>query len=187
VHVLLQVCEALSEAHGVGLVHRDIKPANIILAEVGGISDFAKVVDFGLVKDVKGEDLRLTREDVFAGTPQYLAPETIESGMSSDPRSDLYSLGAVAYFLLTGRPVFEGRFVDLIQGHLNRAPEPPSARVGRQLPAKLEKVVLDCLEKDPDRRPESARSLMLRLAACDDVEPWRPEEAQRWWRERKTA
>jgi serine/threonine-protein kinase len=187
VHILLQVCEALAEAHGVGLVHRDIKPANIILSEIGGIPDFAKVVDFGLVKDLKGEDLRLTREDVFAGTPQYLAPETIESGMSSDPRSDLYSLGAVAYFLLTGHPVFEGRFVDLIQGHLNRAPEPPSARLGRPLPAKLEKVVLDCLEKDPDRRPESASALMLRLAACDDVTPWRPEEAQRWWRERKSA
>src|SRR5512143_1999107 len=188
VHILLQVCEALAEAHGVGLVHRDIKPANILLSESGGISDFAKVVDFGLVKDVTGDDeVRLTREDVFAGTPQYLAPETIENGMSSDPRSDLYALGAVAYYLLTGTPVFEGRLVEVIQSHLLRAPETPSARLGRPVPAKLERVVLDCLEKDPALRPESARAVMDRLAACDDVEPWRPEEAQRWWRARKTA
>jgi serine/threonine-protein kinase len=188
VHILLQVCEALAEAHGVGLVHRDIKPANILLSESGGIPDFAKVVDFGLVKDVTGgDDARLTREDFFAGTPQYLAPETIRNGMSSDPRSDLYSLGAVAYFLLTGLPVFEGRLVEVIRSHLERSPEPPSVRLGRPLPVKLERVVLDCLEKDPTRRPESARALRDRLAACDDVEPWRPEEAQRWWRQRKTA
>jgi len=188
VHILAQVCEALAEAHGVGLVHRDIKPANIVLSEMGGISDFAKVLDFGLVKDVTGsDDLRLTREDVFAGTPQYLAPETIENGLSSDPRSDLYAVGAVAYFLLTGSPVFDGRLVEVIQSHLQRAPEPPSARLGQRLPAKLERVVLDCLEKDPLRRPESAHALMDRLAACDDVQPWLPEEAQRWWRQRKTA
>jgi eukaryotic-like serine/threonine-protein kinase len=188
VHVLRQVCEALAEAHGAGLVHRDIKPANILLSEVGGIPDFAKVVDFGLVKDVTGtDDLRLTREDVFAGTPQYLAPETIENGMSSDPRSDLYAVGAVAYFLLTGTPVFEGRLVEVIQSHLQHSPVPPSARLGRRIPAKLERIVLDCLEKDPSRRPESARVLMERFAACDDVEPWPTEEAQRWWRARKTA
>ena len=188
VNILRQVCEALAEAHGVGLVHRDIKPANILLSEVGGISDYAKVVDFGLVKDVTGaDDPRLTREDVFAGTPQYLAPETIENGLSSDPRSDLYALGAVAYFLLTGSPVFDGRLVEVIQSHLQRVPEPPSARLGRRVPAKLERVVLDCLEKDPLRRPESAHALMDRLDACDDVLPWLPEEAERWWRQRKTA
>jgi serine/threonine-protein kinase len=188
VHVLRQVCEALAEAHGVGLIHRDIKPANILLSEVGGISDFAKVVDFGLVKDVSGaDDPGLTRDEVFAGTPQYLAPETIEGGMSSDPRSDLYSLGGVAYYLLTGTPVFEGRLVEVIQSHLQRAPQPPSARLGRTVPPKLERVVLDCLEKDPALRPESAQVLSERLDACDDVEAWRPEEAQAWWRARKTA
>ncbi|HEX9687682.1 MAG TPA: serine/threonine-protein kinase, partial [Thermoanaerobaculia bacterium] len=188
VHILRQVCEALAEAHGAGLVHRDIKPANILLSELGGISDFAKVVDFGLVKDVTGaDDARLTREDVVAGTPQYLAPETIQSGMSSDPRSDLYALGAVAYYLLTGTPVFEGRPIEVIQKHLLGSPESPSARLGRPLPAKLESVVLECLEKEPSRRPESAQALMDRLAACDDVEPWATEEARRWWRARKTA
>jgi serine/threonine-protein kinase len=188
VHILRQVCEALAEAHGVGLVHRDIKPANILLSERGGISDFAKVLDFGLVKDVKESDeARLTREDVFAGTPQYLAPETIQRGMSSDPRSDLYALGAVAYYLLAGAPVFDGRPIEVIHSHLHASPEPPSERLGRPLPAKLESVVLDCLEKDPNRRPESAQALMDRLAALDDVEPWNADQARRWWRERKTA
>jgi serine/threonine protein kinase len=188
VHILRQVCEALAEAHAVGLVHRDIKPANILLSELGGISDFAKVLDFGLVKDVKGsDDVQLTREDVLAGTPQYLAPETIQGGMSSDPRSDLYALGAVAYYLLTGTPVFDGRLIDVMQSHLLRSPDAPSARLGRPLPAKLESVVLECLEKDPSRRPESAQALMDRLDACDDVLPWAAEEARTWWRARRTA
>jgi len=188
VHVLQQVCEALAEAHSVGLIHRDIKPANILLSESGGISDFAKVVDFGLVKEVnESEDARLTREDVFAGTLHYLAPETIQAGSSPDPRSDLYALGAVAYYLLTGGPVFDGLPIQVIQSHLQVSPEPPSVRLGRPLPAKLERVVLDCLQKDPNRRPESAQALMDRFAACDDVEPWVAEEARRWWRARKTA
>ena len=188
VHILQQVCEALVEAHGVGLIHRDIKPANILLSEWGGISDFAKVLDFGLVKEVnESEDARLTREDVFAGTLHYMAPETIQAGHSPDPRSDIYALGAVAYYLLTGGPVFDGLPIQVIQSHLHASPEPPSARLGRPLPAKLESVVLDCLQKDPGRRPDSAQALMDRLAACDDVEPWVAEEARRWWRARKTA
>jgi eukaryotic-like serine/threonine-protein kinase len=188
VHILRQVCEALAEAHGVGLIHRDIKPANILLSERGGISDFAKVVDFGLVKEVnESADARLTRENVFAGTLQYLSPETIEDGSSPDPRSDLYALGAVAYYLLTGGPVFDGLPIQVIQSHLQVSPEPLSARLGRPLPAKLESLVLECLEKDPNRRPESAQALMDRLDACDDVEPWGADEARRWWRERKTA
>ncbi len=188
VHVLRQVCEALAEAHSVGLIHRDIKPANILLSEQGGVSDFAKVVDFGLVKEVnEPENARLTREDVFAGTLHYLAPETIQAGSSPDPRSDLYALGAVAYCLLTGGPVFDGTPVQVIQSHLQVSPEPPSARLGRPLPAKLESIVLDCLEKDPNRRPESAQALMDRFAACDDVAPWVAEEARKWWRARKTA
>lgn len=188
VHILRQVCEALAEAHGAGLIHRDIKPANILLSERGGVSDFAKVVDFGLVKDVTGsQDVQLTRDGVFAGTPQYLAPETIQGGGTSDPRSDLYALGAVAYYLLTGTSVFEGRLIDVIQSHLLRSPDAPSARLGRPLPPKLERIVLDCLKKDPGARPESAGALMDRLDACDDVEPWAVEEARRWWRARKTA
>jgi serine/threonine protein kinase len=188
VHILRQVCEALAEAHRAGLIHRDIKPANILLSELGGISDFAKVLDFGLVKEVdESKDARLTRENVFAGTPDYLAPETIQDGSSPDPRSDLYALGAVAYYLLTGAPVFDGRPIEVIQSHLHAFPVPPSARLGRPLPAKLESLVLACLEKDPNLRPESAQALMDQLATCDDVEPWGADEARRWWRERKTA
>jgi serine/threonine-protein kinase len=188
VHILRQVCEALSEAHGIGLVHRDIKPANILLSERGGISDFAKVLDFGLVKEVnESENARLTREDVVAGTPHYLAPETIQAGSSPDPRSDLYALGAVAYYLLTAAPVFDGRPIQVIQSHLQTSPEPPSSRLGLPVPTKLESVVLDCLQKDPNRRPESARALMDRLDACDDVEPWDAEEAREWWKKRSTA
>jgi len=188
VNILRQVCEALAEAHGAGLIHRDIKPANIVLSESGGIPDFAKVLDFGLVKEVEeSETAKLTHEDVVAGTPQYLAPETIQAGYTPDPRSDLYSLGAVAYYLLTGTPLFSGRPIQVIQSHLNTPPEPPSARLGRPLPPKLERLVLVCLEKDPNLRPESAQALLDRLAACDDVEPWSAEEARMWWQARKTA
>ena len=188
VHILRQVCEALSEAHAVGLIHRDIKPANIVVSHYGGIPDFAKVLDFGLVKDMTASsDARLTREDIVAGTPQYLAPETIRDGTSSDPRSDVYALGAVAYFMLTGTPVFEGRPMIVIQSHLSTAPETPSARLGRFLPARLERLVLDCLEKDPALRPESADALAVRLAACDDVPAWTPADARSWWDSRKRA
>jgi eukaryotic-like serine/threonine-protein kinase len=188
VHILMQVCEALAEAHGAGLIHRDIKPANILLSDRGGTPDFAKVLDFGLVKELdESRDARLTREDVLAGTPNYLAPETLNAGSSPDPRSDLYALGAVAYYLLTGVPVFEGRPIQVIQSHLQASPQTPSVRLGRPLPAKLERLVLECLEKDPNLRPESAKALMDRLAACDDVEPWSADEARRWWNERKTA
>jgi serine/threonine protein kinase len=186
VHILSQVCEALAEAHSVGLIHRDIKPANIVLSDYGGVPDFAKVLDFGLVKDVTATgDARLTRENILAGTPQYLAPESIRDGTSSDPRSDLYAMGAVAYYLLTGAPVFQGTPMQVIQSHLAAAPEPPSARLGRPVPSKLERVVIDCLEKDPALRPESAPALAARLAACDDVPPWSPEDARTWWRSRK--
>ncbi|HEY6051553.1 MAG TPA: serine/threonine protein kinase, partial [Thermoanaerobaculia bacterium] len=106
---------------------------------------------------------------------------------SPDPRSDLYAVGAVAYYLLTGHPVFDGSPIQVIHSHVQAVPEPPSARLGRPLPLKLERVVLDCLEKDPNSRPDSARAVMERLDACDDVEPWAEEEARRWWRARKTA
>ena len=186
VHILRQVCEALAEAHSVGLVHRDIKPANIVISDYGGIPDFAKVLDFGLVKDVtaSGEE-RLTRENILAGTPQYIAPESIRDGTSSDPRSDLYALGGVAYFLLAGTPVFQGSPMQVIHGHLTAVPDSPSARSGRPIPPKLERLVLDCLEKDPALRPESAQVLAARLAACDDVPAWSAEDARTWWTSRR--
>jgi hypothetical protein len=186
VRILRQVCAALYEAHGIGLIHRDIKPANILLCERGGYPDIAKVLDFGLVREITGSsDPRLTAEGVLHGTPQYLAPETIQNADNVDARSDLYSLGAVAYFLLTGTPVFSGRGpLELIHHHLQTEPESLSRRLGKPIPPKLEAVVLSCLAKDPDQRPESARALADALHACDDVVPWDEVDARRYWRER---
>lgn len=192
VRILHQVSEALAEAHGIGLIHRDVKPANIILCERGGVSDVAKVLDFGLVKDLSSNaDDGLTAENVLQGTPQYMAPEAIRDASSADPRSDLYALGAVAYFLLTGTPVFSGRSpLETIHHHLQTEPEPPSKRLGRPLPADLEALVLSCLAKEPDERPESARALARALDACAVNAPWNEAAAESWWRERarrKTA
>ena len=186
VRVLRQSCAALAEAHGIGLIHRDIKPANIFLCERGGIPDIVKVLDFGLVREIAASsDPRLTAEDVIHGTPQYLAPEAIRNSDSIDARSDLYALGAVGYFLLTGTPVFSGKSaLEHIHHHLQTPPEPPSKRLGRPIPPKLEAVILSCLEKDPDRRPESAKALAEALKKCDDVTPWDELDAQRYWRER---
>ncbi len=179
-HILRQVLEALAEAHGVGLVHRDVKPANIILCERGGLSDVAKVVDFGLVKDLEA-DGGTTQDATLVGTPLYLAPEAIRSPVV-DARADLYSVGAVAYFLLTGRDVFEGRTIIEICGHhLHTAPVPPSERLGRALPADLEAWVLACLEKDPARRPASASEAAARLERCGLAGAWSPAEAWAWW------
>jgi serine/threonine protein kinase len=186
VRILRHVCESLAEAHGIGLIHRDIKPANILLCERGGVPDIAKLVDFGLVKDLSSAgDPQLTAENVLSGTPQYIAPETIRDPGSADPRSDLYAVGAVAYYLLTGTPVFSDRSpLETIHHHLQTEPEPPSRRLGRPLPESLEDLVLACLDKDPDGRPESARALLRALDGCKDVEPWDELAAQSWWHER---
>jgi tRNA A-37 threonylcarbamoyl transferase component Bud32 len=178
-HVLRQVLGALAEAHGVGLVHRDVKPGNVILCERGGVPDVAKVLDFGLVKDAEG-DPGLSREGALLGTPLYLAPEAIRSP-AADARADLYSVGAVAYYLLTGHPVFEGRTViEVCSQHLHAAPVPPSARLGRPLPPALEAWVLSCLEKDPGRRPASAAHAAEALAFAG-VGEWTADDARAWW------
>ncbi len=189
VHVLYEVAGALVEAHDVGLVHRDIKPANIILCRQGGLHDFPKVVDFGLVKDLDpGGDATLTHADVIAGTPLYIAPEAVSAPGSVGPLSDLYSLGAVGYFALAGQNVFQGHtLVEVCSHHLHTQPEPPSKRVGVPLPADLEAVVLDCLAKDPARRPTGARGLRRRLEACADFGRWTEEDARAWWEENAGA
>jgi serine/threonine-protein kinase len=180
VHILRQVLEALAEAHGVGLVHRDVKPGNIILCERGGLPDVAKVVDFGLVKDLEAEG-DVTHDAALVGTPLYLAPEAIRAP-AADARADLYSLGAVAYFLLTGQHVFGGRTIIEICGHhLHTPPTPPSERLGRSLPAALEAWVLSCLEKDPARRPASASEAAACLEQCGLAGEWNPDEARAWW------
>ncbi len=182
-HVLYHVAGALTEAHDIGLIHRDIKPANIILCRQGGMHDFPKVVDFGLVKDLEpGAAAGLTRADVVAGTPLYLAPEAINAPETLSGQADLYSLGAVGYFALTGTSVFEGRtLVEVCSHHLHTAPEPPSERLRHPVPTDLESLVLDCLEKDPARRPAGAREVRRRLEACAAFGGWTAEDARTWW------
>jgi serine/threonine-protein kinase len=186
VHVVRQVLGALGEAHGIGLVHRDVKPSNVILCERGGIPDVAKVLDFGLVKETEG-DPGLSHDGALVGTPLFLAPEAIRSG-EAGPRSDVYSVGAVAYYLLCGRHVFEGKSVVEVCGHhLHTPPTPPSERVSRPLPASLEAWVLGCLEKDPERRPRSAADAASRLETCAVDDAWTVDAARAWWAGRGRA
>jgi serine/threonine-protein kinase len=182
-HVLRQVSSALVEAHGIGLIHRDIKPENIILCERGGIPDVAKVVDFGLVRDLESASgARLTQANVVQGTPLYLSPEAIRAPNAVDARSDLYGLGAVGYYLLTGTHVFGGATtVEVCSHHLHSLPEPPSERLRRPVPPGLEQLILACLEKEPARRPGSAAELRDALGALDDIGRWSESEARQWW------
>jgi serine/threonine-protein kinase len=183
-HVLDGVAGALAEAHEIGLVHRDVKPANIILCKQGGLFDVPKVVDFGLVKDLSGAGVSLTATANLAGTPLYMSPEAITVPEEMDGRGDLYALGAVGYFMVTGTHVFPGRTaMEACAHHLHSQPEPPSKRLGRSVPADLERLLLDCLEKDPSRRPQSATDLQRRVRECRDYGRWDRERAHRWWLE----
>lgn len=183
IHLLLQICGSLAEAHKLGLVHRDIKPGNLILTEHGGIYDFVIVTDFGLAKDVSGQQLTNITDPRFAvGTPRYLPPEAVQSGSRIDARSDLYSLGAVAYFLLVGKELFESDSVlETIRHHLYDAPASPSERRGRRISADLEGLVMSMLEKEPDNRPESTLVVVERLKLCRDYGAWTQEDARSWW------
>jgi serine/threonine-protein kinase len=167
VHLLRQLCGALAEAHAAGMVHRDLKPNNVLVAALGGQRDVAKLLDFGLVQDASTErsDDRITRAGTVLGTPSYMCPEQA-GGEAVDPRGDLYSLGAVAFFLLTGRPPFEGSTVGkLLTAHLTQ-PAPDVRTVRPDAPADLAAVVARCLAKDPKDRPQSAAELDAALAAC---------------------
>jgi eukaryotic-like serine/threonine-protein kinase len=184
VHFLVQACDSLAEAHAAGLVHRDVKPANMVACHWGLKWDFVKVLDFGLVKATwtMGGDDQLTSEGAITGTPAYMAPEAALGGRELDARVDLYGLGCVAYWLLTGERVFLGRTaVEVLMHHVKTPPVPPSERSGRPIPPDLEALVLACLAKEPDDRPPSAEWLAARLAECATDEPWTPERARRWW------
>ncbi|MEM7437123.1 MAG: serine/threonine-protein kinase [Myxococcota bacterium] len=183
VHVLMQAADALAEAHGRDLIHRDIKPTNIMLVEQGGHPDVAKVLDFGLVKELeRDKDLSLTDAGAIAGTPRYLSPEAIKSSEHTDARSDIYALGAVGYYLLTGSHVFDGgTVVEVCAAHLHRAPTPPSKRLGKPLPAALERLILSCLEKQPESRPQSAAEFRQALRSCPDLASWSEDDARAWW------
>ena len=187
IHILEQICESLGEAHDRGLIHRDIKPANIQVCRRGRDCDYVKVLDFGLVKKyAPGETFEpgLTTPNMLAGTPAYLSPETA-SGEPVDQRTDIYSLGCVAYWMLTGRQVFEAESVmQMIARHIQAVPEPPSLHSAFHIPGELDEIVLACLAKRPAERPASAWELADRLAQCEIDSPWTREDARRWWETR---
>ena len=184
IHILDQTAGALAEAHRIGLIHRDIKPANIFLTEQGALPDVAKVLDFGLVKQLGQPDAEVndvTRADGVTGTPLYMAPEAITAPATVDARADLYALGAVGYFLVTGEDVFTGTtMVEICGKHMYEMPTPPSERLGQVVPPDLERLILGCLEKDPARRPTDARAVQRDLKACRDAGAWGEEDARQW-------
>lgn len=173
--ILRQAAEGLGEAHAAGLIHRDVKPANLMVAR-RATGERVKVLDFGLVTPNGGEG-GVARADLLVGTPLFMAPETLR-GEAPDARGDLYSLGAVGYWLLTGRPVFDGdTLVEVCAKHLHVEVVPPSRRALAEIPDALEALVMACLAKDPARRPASAEALASALAAIR-VDPW---DADAWW------
>ncbi|MEM9188367.1 MAG: serine/threonine-protein kinase [Myxococcota bacterium] len=185
IHILRQAVGGLAEAHGVGLIHRDIKPANIMLCVQGGVHDFVKVVDFGLVKELQNAEAQsLSVADTISGTPQYMAPEAITDPTAVDGRADLYALGAVGYFLLTGEHLFSGAtLIEVCSHHLHTEPKPPSKRSDQEIPEALESLVMSLLQKVPEQRSESARDLLRALEGLALDHPWTEPEASGWWRE----
>ena len=202
VRLLEQVCGALAEAHAAGLIHRDVKPANLMVAVVGGIPDFVKVLDFGLVKDLGAVPLRapgetsqapetpaaVSQDGSLLGTPLFLAPEGVTNPSAVDARLDIYAVGAVAYFLVSGEMPFTGATAIEIYAHQRRGPPPPlSGREGLQVPTGLEELIFECLSFTPEKRPATARDVQRRLSTCEGIEPWTEEMALAWWQERGPA
>jgi serine/threonine-protein kinase len=180
VAILVQVCGALQEAHEIGLVHRDITPSNIMLCERGGLPDVVKVLDFGLVQGFRAEIG--TTQQITYGTPHYMAPEAITEPKIG-PTGDLYALGCVAYFLVTGKPVFDGKTqLDILMKHASDAPVPPSRATVTPVPAELEAVILRCLAKHPADRFPTAAALAEALSALAFTD-WNEELARAWWRD----
>ena len=188
VHLLRQVCSSLQDAHVNGLVHRDVKPANVVVSRAGTTFDFAKVLDFGLVKldatriNAGADAVNLSAEESTSGTPAFMAPEVVLGVVDTDHRVDLYALGCVAYWLLSGRLVFEANTaVEMMYHHAHTPPSRPSTTHGLPLAAALEDLVMQCLEKDPARRPASAEVVSNRLDAVAFESAWTAERAERWW------
>jgi serine/threonine-protein kinase len=184
VYLLRQVCHSLAEAHENALIHRDLKPANVYVCRYGRDVDFVKVLDFGMVKarDDLQPGLKLTAEDMVGGTPAFMAPEQATGAHPVDGKTDLYGAGCLAYWMLTGRLVFEGKTVlDTIMHHVQVAPVPPSQRTELPVPPALERVILGCLAKDPADRPASADALRDLLGAVPLAEPWTQDRARAWW------
>jgi len=185
IHFLRQTCEALEEAHGLGLIHRDIKPANIFSAERGGVHDVTKLLDFGLAKPAQtpAGDAGLTQQGTITGSPRFMAPEQVEGDGRIDARADLYALGIVGYYLLTGRTPFEAdKAMHVLVAHLRDAPSAPS-EFADNVPADLEAVIMRALEKNPADRYQSAGDMAAALAACESAGAWTAADANRWWRQ----
>jgi hypothetical protein len=185
IHLLRQACRSLGEAHQGGFIHRDIKPANIYACHYGDDFDFVKVLDFGLVTAGGALDHRqstLTAVGTIAGTPGYMAPEMAHGNREVDWRADLYSLGCVGYWLLTGKPVFENESsVDVLIDHARTPPVPPSQRAPQPLSPEIDEIILACLQKDPMNRPQSADEISESLARVYIASPWTRGRARRWW------
>jgi eukaryotic-like serine/threonine-protein kinase len=181
-HLLRQAADALAEAHQIGLVHRDIKPANLFLSNPPRRPDHLTMLDFGLATQFSGDPAQTSATEL-RGTPLYMAPEAIRDAAGAGDRSDVYALGAVAYFLLTGTPPFTGAtVVEVCAAHLHTEPEPPAQRLGRPVFLELEALVLDCLSKAPEARPEGAAGLLARLERLA-LPAWTVEDARAWWNE----
>lgn len=188
IHLVAQISGALAEAHALGLIHRDIKPANVVLTERADEPDVIKVVDFGLVKKFTGNVAASATTNSIVGTPLYMAPEAISEPDTVDGRSDIYAVGAVAYFLLTGQHVFDASSVlEICSKHMLEVPVPPSQRLGKALPADLEAIVLSCLAKDRNARPESAAALRRGLLACADAGRYDLAGARAWWQSHRVS
>jgi eukaryotic-like serine/threonine-protein kinase len=185
VHFLRQICGALHEAHAVPLIHRDIKPSNVIAAERGGVHDVAKLLDFGLVQclGMQEDAHKLTVQGVILGSPPYMAPEQSLGRANLDARTDIYSLGAVAYFLLTGQPPFiRETAMELLVAHAHEKPT-PLGELRSDVPADVQAIVMRCLEKEPGRRFQDADSLEQALAQCGVADMWTRHAAENWWHE----
>jgi serine/threonine-protein kinase len=184
IYLLCQACDALREAHQAGLIHRDLKPPNVFSAYRGARYDVAKLLDFGLVKPIKEEDSPVvTREGTVTGSPLYMAPEQIMRTHAADRRTDIYAMGAIAYFLLTGRPPFLGDDSMAVMVAHARDPVVPPSRLREGVPGDLEMIVLRCLEKKPEDRYQDAESLARAFSACTDAGSWSAMQAETWWRD----
>jgi eukaryotic-like serine/threonine-protein kinase len=184
--LMKQVCHSLREAHERNFVHRDIKPANILTCTVGGDYDFVKVLDFGLVLDRHLTSEELEDEKQFVGTPAVMAPEMLRFQAPVDARADLYALGCVGYWLLTGKRVFEAQTrADMLVMHAHQKPVLPSKRIDRPVHPGLEALVMQCLEKNPNKRPQTARELSDALSALQFEHPWTEERARLWWKQHR--
>jgi serine/threonine-protein kinase len=188
--MLRQLCHSLAEAHARGMVHRDIKPANIFVCRMGLDFDFVKVLDFGLVQTRRHDVSNAITETLITaqqliGTPAYMAPEMILGRDDVDRRADVYAIGCVAFYLLTGTRVFQdGNQMQVLVDHVHTEPVPPSSRLGRPLPTEVDSLVLDCLRKNPDDRPQDAGELLARITAYQLANQWSGAHARAWWQAR---